>query len=84
MDRVRVIKEDEKPLSFTDPRLEIAIKKNNVGLLILDPLQAYMGANVDMNRANEVRPLFSYLAGVAERTGCAIVLIGHLNKNAGA
>ncbi len=84
MDRVRVIKEDDKPLSFTDPRLEIAIKQNNVGLLILDPLQAYMGANVDMNRANEVRPLFSYLAGVAERTGCAIVLIGHLNKNAGA
>lgn len=49
----------------------------------MDPIQAYLGADVDMNRANEIRPLFRYLGGVAERTGAAIVLIGHLNKNSG-
>ena len=49
----------------------------------MDPIQAYLGPDVDMNRANEIRPLFRYLGGVAERTGAAIVLIGHLNKNAG-
>lgn len=57
--------------------------ENGAKLLILDPIQAYLGADVDMNRANEIRPIFRSLAGVAERTGCAIVLIGHLNKNAG-
>ena len=48
-----------------------------------DPIQAYMGEKTDMNRANEVRPIFRRLAEVAERTGCAVILIGHLNKAAG-
>ena len=43
----------------------------------------YMGEKTDMNRANEVRPMFRRLADVAERTGCAVILIGHLNKAAG-
>lgn len=84
LERVRVINEEEQPLSMTDPRLEQAIIQNDVKLVIMDPIQAYVGANVDMNRANEIRPLFRYLHGIAERTGAAIVLIGHLNKNAGA
>ena len=52
-------------------------------LVIIDPIQAYLGADVDMNRANEVRPIFMRLGQVAQRTGCAILLIGHLNKAAG-
>lgn len=36
-----------------------------------------------MNRANEVRPLLKKLGEVAERTDCAIVIIGHLNKASG-
>lgn len=36
-----------------------------------------------MNRANEVRPIFRKLGDIAQRTGCAILLIGHLNKAAG-
>ena len=36
-----------------------------------------LGADVDMNRANEVRPIFMRLGQVAQRTGCAILLIGH-------
>ena len=52
-------------------------------LLIIDPLQAYLGSGVDMHRANEIRPIFKYLSSVAERTGCAIVIIGHMNKACG-
>ena len=40
-----------------------------------------IGNNVDMNRANSIRPLMTKLKDTAQRTGCAIVLIGHLNKN---
>ena len=36
-----------------------------------------------LNRANEVRPIFRSLGDIAQATGCAIVLIGHLNKAAG-
>ena len=74
---------EEKQLSMTDERIEKAIRQNDVRLMIMDPIQAYLGANVDMNRANEIRPLFRNLSNIAERTGCAIVLIGHLNKASG-
>lgn len=83
MTRVRFINEEEKQLSMTDKRIEKAIRQNNVRLMIMDPIQIYLGANVDMNRANEIRPLFRNLSKIAERTGCAIVLIGHLNKASG-
>ena len=50
MTRVRFINEEEKQLSMTDDRIEKAIRQNNVRLMIMDPIQAYLGANVDMNR----------------------------------
>jgi hypothetical protein len=78
--RVVVIDESETPLSFSDSRIEQAIAATGAKLLILDPLQAYLGVDVDMHRANEIRPIFKTLAGVAERTGCAVLIIGHMNK----
>lgn len=51
--------------------------------MVMDPVQAFLGANVDMNRANEVRPIFRKLADIAQATGCAIIMIGHLNKASG-
>ena len=60
-----------------------AIRENNARLVIIDPVQAFLGADVDMNRANEVRPIFRSLGDIAQATGCAIVLIGHLNKAVG-
>ena len=81
--RVFVVNEDKAALTFTDARIEDAITATGARLLILDPLQAYLGAQVDMHRANEVRPAFHALAGIAQRTGCAIVLVGHMNKTKG-
>lgn len=77
--RVHVINEDETALSFSDERIERAILRTGAKLFILDPLQAYLGG-IDMHRANDVRPVFKQLGLVADRTGCAIVIIGHLNK----
>lgn len=39
------------------PRLEQAIIETKAKLIILDPIQAYIGATVDMHRANEIRPV---------------------------
>ena len=85
LERVLVIEEGNygEPLTLTDSRIEKAIRQNGAKLLIIDPIQAFLGANVDMNRANEVRPIFRQLGDIAQRTGCAIVLIGHLNKASG-
>lgn len=81
---IRVIDETEKELSMTDDRLEQAIVETGARMAILDPIQAYIGAKVDMHRANEIRPVLKHLGMIAEKYNCAIVLIGHMNKAAGS
>ena len=81
-ERVHIIDEDEESLSLSDERIEQAIVKMGAKLFILDPLQAYLGG-ADMHSANGVRPLMKALGAIAERTECAIVIIGHLNKKGG-
>ena len=79
--RVYVIDDSKKSLSMCDDRLEQALLETKAKLIILDPLQAFLGANVDMHRANEIRPIMSHLAALAEKYDCAVVLIGHMNKS---
>ncbi len=82
--KVKVIDDTEKSLYMDDERLEEALRETKAKLLILDPLQAYLGDRVDMNRANEAREMTKKLGAMAERTGCAVILIGHMNKGSGA
>lgn len=79
--KILVIDESEGELSMNDERIEEAINKTGAKLVILDPIQAYVGSNVDLNRANEIRPVLKQLGVVAEKYNCAIVLIGHMNKS---
>ena len=78
---IYTIDETDFPLSMLDHRIGEAIEKTHAQLMILDPMQAYLGEKVDMNRANEVRTVMKGLTKVANQTGCAIVLVGHLNKS---
>lgn len=82
--RVLVIDESIDCLSMTDERLVRAIKETGAKMVVLDPIQAYLGADVDMHRANEIRPVLKQLGNIAEEYGCAIVLIGHMNKASGS
>ncbi|ADU26818.1 AAA family ATPase [Ethanoligenens harbinense] len=81
--KVLVIDESQKDLTLCDARLEQAILETGARLIVLDPMQAYLGDQVDMHRANEIRPMFKRLCRMAERTGCAVILIGHMNKAQG-
>ena len=83
LSRVMVIDDSEEVLTLSDDRIEKAVRQNHVRLVIIDSVQAFIGADVDINRANEVRPVFRKLGMIAEKTSCAIVLIGHLNKSSG-
>ena len=74
---------EQRELTLCDARLEEAIRRTGAKLIVLDPLQAYLGSNVDMHRANEVRPVLKRLSLMAERTQCAVILIGHMNKAQG-
>ncbi len=82
-ERILVIDEKEKSLSMADERLEKAIVQTKARMLILDPIQAYLGGGMDMNRANKARDMTKKLGALAEKYQCAIVLIGHMNKAAG-
>lgn len=82
--RIAFIDESECGLTLNDVRIENAIKATKARLLVLDPLQAYLGEGNEMNRADGVRPMLKQLAAVAERTGCAIVIVGHMNKASGS
>lgn len=79
--RVMVIDDNDQALTMMDARLEEAIIKTKARLVVLDPIQGFLGAAVDMHRANEIRPLMKRVAVLAEKFHCAIILIGHMNKN---
>ena len=79
--RVLVIDDREQPLTMVDVRLEEAIMQTKARLVVLDPIQGFLGTDVDMHRANEIRPLMKRMAALAENYHCAIILIGHMNKN---
>jgi AAA domain-containing protein len=60
--------------------LRQALADKRPGLVVIDPLQAYLGSQVDIHRANETRPILAGLATLAEQHNCAILLIRHLSK----
>ena len=60
--------------------LEGYIQEVRPALVIIDPLVAYIGAGVDLHRANETRTVMAKLADIAEKHGCAILAIRHLAK----
>lgn len=51
-------------------------------LVIIDPVSAFMGG-ADSHVASDVRGLLAPIAKAAQRRGCAVVLVAHLNKAQG-
>ena len=53
-------------------------------LIVVDPLVAYIGAGVDIHRANETRAVLARLASIAEqKPRSAVLAVRHLNKSSG-
>lgn len=63
--------------------LEEMIAEHSPLLVTIDPLFAYTGGKMDINKANESRAVTSQLAAIAERRGCAILAVRHLGKARG-
>lgn len=63
--------------------LEEEVAEIRPTLVIIDPLFAYTGGKVDINRANECRAVTAPLAALAEKYGCALVALRHLSKSKG-
>ena len=73
--------DEEETLSLGDFRFERAIRESKAKLLIIDPIQAFLNENSDLQKAGGLRKTCTYMAQVAEENECAIVFIGHLNKS---
>ena len=68
-------------MTLNSPEIEQAIKQVGAKLLIFDPLQAFLGAKIDMFRANETRPALAKLFDMCDRNDCACAVISHMGKN---
>lgn len=63
--------------------LEQSMQQVRPALVIVDPVQVYLGPNADMHKANEVRAALKGIAKLAEKYNAALLIIGHLNKGNG-
>ena len=79
-DNIYVFDESEKSLDLSDERVEKIMQSLHPRLMVFDPLQAYLGTDVDMHRANEVRPVMGRIERLAEKYNCAVVFIMHHSK----
>ena len=78
--RIAFVIEENDILTMTDDRLRTTIAEFNASLVVIDPIQSYMGDS-DMSRAGVVRKITARLEQWAAMYGCSFVLMGHLTKN---
>lgn len=64
--------------------LETVIFRKHPILVIVDPLMAYLGEKLDVNKANQVRHVTAKLAALSEKYGCTILTVRHLTKSKGS
>lgn len=62
------------------PSIGRAVERVQARLVIVDPLMAFLGADTNSHRDQDVRRVLHLLARLAEDTGTAVLLIRHLNK----
>ena len=68
-------------LTMVSPEVEEVVRAMEVSLVVFDPYQLFLGANIDMNKANQTRPVLTKLAEMCKRTDCAAMIVAHQTKN---
>ena len=83
-EKVAYIVDDDIALTLEDGRIETVIQETGASLFVVDPLQAFIPPDSDMQSATKMRAILRKLAATAEKYKCAVILIGHMNKGSGA
>ena len=77
--------EQHRPPTIADiDAIEHAVQQTGAVLLIIDVLMAYLPGGIDSHKDQDVRRVLSRLTHMAETTGCAVILLRHLNKGSGS
>ena len=71
-------------LTLDDERIRDAIIECTPKLVVIDPIQSYIGNDSDLQIAVRARKLMRRIGMWASTFNCAIVLIGHLSKREGS
>lgn len=61
--------------------LEDRIQDVNARMVVIGPIVEYLGAQVNLNSATEVRPFFARMSRIAERRNVAFVFLHHVGKS---
>ena len=89
MNRVLVLTADDyfgktgQPLTLKDQALADFAAKAGPLLLIVDPLQSFLPAGVEMASRNQMRSILLPLKAIAAARQCAVLLVMHSNKKQG-
>lgn len=76
-DREQITRLDLSPAGAA--AIEAIIKEHDIKLLVLDPLQQFLGG--DMNKANETRPQMGRLMNIAAENNICLVFLQHMGKD---
>jgi hypothetical protein len=64
-----------------DPGVEQSITEHQPALVVIDPIQGYIGAKTNINQSNEVRPIMERIRSLAETYKCTVLCVRHFGKN---
>jgi AAA domain len=64
--------------------LEDLVKSKGAALVVVDPLMAFLAGQVDSHRDQDVRRVLASMAYMAANTGCAVLIVRHMNKGQGS
>lgn len=79
-DLQRLYFQDGASYTMGDEELAALCRSLRPALIVFDPIQSYLGQGVQMNRAEQVRPLLDGLGALAKELDMAVVLISHMSK----
>jgi hypothetical protein len=63
--------------------IEAVVRATDTRFLVLDPALEFMASALDSHKQQDVQRFTAALAGMAHRTGAAVVTVRHLNKATG-
>jgi len=75
--RVYVLREN---IAIDDAELQDAVAMCQPTLVVIDPLQGYLKAKLDMHRANQTRGSMEPIRQLAEKHQCTILAVRHFAK----
>ena len=79
-DLTKLYFQDGASMHMQDAALEELCRAYRPALLVFDPIQSYLGPGVQMNRAEQVRPILDKLSALAKELDMTVLLISHMSK----